>query len=758
MKKKGLFAILAVLTVFAMVMTSCDTGGGGDDNITISFDLQGGPGTAPASATIKKGGSLGASKMPGPMDAGIVGGKIYTFNGWFDNATGGNEVDATTTFAQNSTVYAQWDASMDAPPDGSVAVIFNFNWPITGGPSAITRNIVIGQTIGSDLVTPTGTTQIPTKYKFTKWNTLANGSGTEVNASTSITAPATGELPIFEVYAQWEELWNVTFDLRGGSPAVLAQNGLTTGSLVTAPSSTPTKANDAAGSYSFNGWFKEVSQTTPWDFSTDRVTKDITIYAGWDWTPSATGTNAPKEKVALSNACQVIYYFELASGKTWADYKGVTAEYMLETAEEFDVENSGRTIRLYGPYPLDFFKFNTTTAGNKYAYASLDGTANNNEYIFDQPGGGWKPLSEALIEILGSRPAPRSWFTIEYKIDGSRANVQPFKHMPDNTETGPFVFGLGLAGQADKNTVFIKDVKLIGISASDTVIGQPLYISKQVDTIDFSPYEYPAFSAYGTKDGNGVDNIKRTALDLTAKKVIDAVDPDPITITFDLNTSTGSPAFIAAEGLTISGTTATKTTTKYDPIKFPGATRNDNYIVDGWAKTSTVSAETEYVKESDLYSTDTTLYAIWKLLPNATEDKVIQPKVSSYGGLGALNEDAGYGPFDYDSSASYPNAIWFGLTEAVNTALYAKVQIDFTVTEAPTISPSTPAKLKFHTGAANSWGDVDSDYKDFTSTGAQTEIYTLTTDAMQKGIIIQQNNGVKFTLTITKITLIAPTP
>ncbi|MDR0649598.1 MAG: InlB B-repeat-containing protein [Synergistaceae bacterium] len=66
----------------------------------------------------------------------------------------------------------------------------------------------------------------------------------------------------------------VTFDSQGGS-AVAAMNAIP-GATITVLA-VPTRPG-----YSFVGWYKEAACVTPWDFSTDTVTSDITLYAKWE--------------------------------------------------------------------------------------------------------------------------------------------------------------------------------------------------------------------------------------------------------------------------------------------------------------------------------------------------------------------------------------------------------------------------------------------------------------------------------------------
>lgn len=68
--------------------------------------------------------------------------------------------------------------------------------------------------------------------------------------------------------------YTVTFDKNGHGTAPAAQE-VKKGYKATAPTA-PT-----AEGYTFGGWYKEKAATNAWDFSTDTVTKDVTLYAKW---------------------------------------------------------------------------------------------------------------------------------------------------------------------------------------------------------------------------------------------------------------------------------------------------------------------------------------------------------------------------------------------------------------------------------------------------------------------------------------------
>jgi len=68
-------------------------------------------------------------------------------------------------------------------------------------------------------------------------------------------------------------LYTVTFDAQGGSTVTSLK--VEHGKTIAKPAD-PVKA-----SFTFGGWYKESAYTTPWNFATDTVTADITLFAKW---------------------------------------------------------------------------------------------------------------------------------------------------------------------------------------------------------------------------------------------------------------------------------------------------------------------------------------------------------------------------------------------------------------------------------------------------------------------------------------------
>ena len=70
------------------------------------------------------------------------------------------------------------------------------------------------------------------------------------------------------------QIHTVSFDSQGGS--AIDDQVVNHGDLAEEPAPKPTKSD-----YTFAGWYKEKSCENPWDFATDTVTADITLYAKW---------------------------------------------------------------------------------------------------------------------------------------------------------------------------------------------------------------------------------------------------------------------------------------------------------------------------------------------------------------------------------------------------------------------------------------------------------------------------------------------
>jgi uncharacterized repeat protein (TIGR02543 family) len=151
----------------------------------------------------------------------------------------------------------------------------------------------------------------------------------------------------------------VTFDSNGGS-AVSSQSINYNGHIVSEPAD-PTKTG-----YTFDGWYSDVGLTTAWNFASDNVTGDMTLYAKWGCgltydgngadggsVPAAITTYDENEEVTiLANLNTLLKQYHTFSGwNTAADYSGdyYAFDSLLQILQnttlyaQWEIDNTGNT-------------------------------------------------------------------------------------------------------------------------------------------------------------------------------------------------------------------------------------------------------------------------------------------------------------------------------------------------------------------------------------------------------------------------------
>lgn len=212
----------------------------------------------------------------------------YTFDGWFLDTTDGDAITITksTVYESNVTYYAQWT---EIPP-----LIFTITLVSGVYGSADTATLTTNDdgTITQAMLDAVKTTPVE-GYQFKGWYTTTSGSSS-VNLETIYQKDTS-------IYAQWEvepstTTYTVTFDSYGGS--TIAKQVVNSGNYATTPGA-PVRSN-----YIFGGWYTTSSFTTPWNFSSDAVTSDMTLYAKWTAHTSTTssGTVIDSEFNSVSGA------------------------------------------------------------------------------------------------------------------------------------------------------------------------------------------------------------------------------------------------------------------------------------------------------------------------------------------------------------------------------------------------------------------------------------------------------------------------
>jgi len=260
---------------------------------TVTFSLFNG-GTLPSgTATTAQtgiGGKLEMANLPTPTKTN------YAFNGWFTEASGGTQVSASTSFRANTIVYAQY-----TPVSVAFTITFNASSGSVSPASSVTR----GNGTLASIPTPTRS-----GWKFEGWFTAASG-GDEVTLDKVYAANTT-------IYAQWKQIFTVTFNPSSGTVSPTSAVAGTDGKLESPPPE-PVRAG-----YKFEGWF--TASTGGTEVTEDRVyTANTTIYARWTLITytitfdlnGVTGSNVPAPAVTGTGA-------KLASLPTPATRSGYT--------------------------------------------------------------------------------------------------------------------------------------------------------------------------------------------------------------------------------------------------------------------------------------------------------------------------------------------------------------------------------------------------------------------------------------------------
>jgi uncharacterized repeat protein (TIGR02543 family) len=176
----------------------------------------------------------------------------YTFDGWYPGFSNGEVTGSRWNFASNTfvstgitTLYAKW-----IPKEYQISFVLN------NGETRTNLNFLTGETLNINTPTRSG-------YTFGGWFL-----DSEFKTSFNLSSPP---LKNFTLYARWISApRTVTFDSANGEAVetLIVENN----SLIS--SRTPLRTG-----YTFSGW---TYNNQEWNFSTQRVTSDITLTAQWE--------------------------------------------------------------------------------------------------------------------------------------------------------------------------------------------------------------------------------------------------------------------------------------------------------------------------------------------------------------------------------------------------------------------------------------------------------------------------------------------
>jgi len=220
---------------------------------TVSFNLNGGSGVAPASITDNFGTTVDVS-MTGFTRTG------YTFGGWATtaNATIADRLTNYTIQSQNTTLYAIWGGNSH-----TITLFSNGG----NGPTSVQIQTFVGTTV--DLSSYNNYSK--DGMAFVGWNTVQ----TATTGFWSYNTPTTSTTLLFAIYVVTTSS-TVSFNLNGGTGTVPANQTAAPGTAVTLP----VQGNITRTFYNFLGWATSSTATTPLA-SYSIPSSNVTLYAVW---------------------------------------------------------------------------------------------------------------------------------------------------------------------------------------------------------------------------------------------------------------------------------------------------------------------------------------------------------------------------------------------------------------------------------------------------------------------------------------------
>lgn len=244
----------------------------------------------------------------------------YTFNGWYDAASGGNRITTDSTYSVN-TLYAHWTANTyTVTLNLNASSLYNTTTDIKNGSAAYTTD-------GSLTLTYGGTyAGLPTLskagYTFGGWYTAATG-GTNVTTSSAM-----GTASAHSLYARWTaNQLKATFNSNYPAGTNTTQDKTQTYGSNWVLGDTP-----SYGQWTFDGWYTATSGGSKITSSTKfTATSDQTVYGHWYYLKTAIGMPSSGVTGGSVSGKTLTYYpgSGANSSTNLADYYG---NYMTLTA------------------------------------------------------------------------------------------------------------------------------------------------------------------------------------------------------------------------------------------------------------------------------------------------------------------------------------------------------------------------------------------------------------------------------------------
>ena len=227
-----------------------------------------------------------------------------------------------------------YDVYVDAVLGKYINIVFNTN----GGSSIENQKVLENHYIARP--------EAPTKpnSNFLGWYTDVNCTNVfNFNDRVKRTGSYSSESNSLTLYAKWGlPTFEVTFDSNGGS-AVANQTVGYDGRVIRPTDPTKTKS-------ALEGWYKDSSCTIPWNFNTDKVTYDTTLYAKWvntyEVTFESNGGSTVTSQIVRENAKLIR---PTNPERERFEFKGWFKDALLTIPYDFN-ESVTRDMRLYAKW------------------------------------------------------------------------------------------------------------------------------------------------------------------------------------------------------------------------------------------------------------------------------------------------------------------------------------------------------------------------------------------------------------------------
>ena len=471
----------------------------------------------------------------------------------------------------------------------------------------VTFNTVGGSSVSNATVSSGNTVAAPADPTKSGYNFVGWYSDSSYTNKWQFTTPVRSNITL---YAKWEAQiakYTVSFDSNGGSAVTSVQ--VNDGDKLTAPTQPVRKM------YVFNGWYKDSGFTQVWDFDTDTVTKNITLYAKWK-EEEVRITSVNNATIADNEITMVV-----SEGTDDVDMNGKVV-----------LNNPNATWKLYYdklgqmeiPTKLATNKNETLGAGSNLFYivvTNANGTQTKN-YVLDiykkyevnvavYGLNGTTPIETLSAVTLETMPTPTATVTGYTIVGWDSTSVAPGKTLPKDSprlikltaklKANTYKVTLdgkgGTLDETEYNAIFASAITLpVPAKEGYTFIGWYKGDEKVTNGKGQTTWTIARDTALTAKYRANVYSVTADKNISAAGTVSASGNADSAVLTFDNNGRTGATE------------RDPQTVTYYYGMSVPTPPKADGYLFTGWYKEPACKTRFDFTK--NIYC-DTTAYAGW---------------------------------------------------------------------------------------------------------------------------------------------------